>query len=146
MRTLTLYRFRSSDEGTLGAILDEAWEPIVLTIELPWVDNKRNLSCIPPGEYNVDYLPRSGSGKYNKTYWIRGVPSRSQVLIHSGNWAGSIKKGYRTHSNGCPLVGTRFGRLGGQMAVLASKIGMNKLRREIGEESFRLTVIDGTEV
>ena len=144
MRHLRLYRFESDDCGTYGVLVDENFEKVCVTGELPWRNNRPNRSCIPPGEYVADYMERSGSGRYKKVYWVRGVPGRSAILIHSGNVMGDVEKGYITHSNGCPLVGVKFGKLGGQNAVLASRIALGTLREEIGEQSFKLTVIDRT--
>jgi hypothetical protein len=103
------------------------------TLERPWLDNRSNVSCIPNGEYECSYLPRSGSGRYVKVWHVRAVPDRSGILIHRGNLV--------SHSKGCILVGERHGRLAGQPAVLASRTAMRKLRELVGENGFDLNIV-----
>jgi hypothetical protein len=57
------------------------------TLELAWKDNANKISCIPEGVYTV--VPRH-SAKYGRHLHITNVPGRSFVLIHWGNYAGSI--------------------------------------------------------
>lgn len=102
-------------------------------IERPWLNNARNISCIPAGTYQVDYLERSASGKYKKVYHVRNVPNRGGILIHNGNLV--------THSKGCLINGLRAGYLGGARAVLSSRSAMRKLREVVGQESFTLEII-----
>ena len=64
------------------------------TLELPWKNNKRNISCIPEGTYEVK---KRYSEKYKNHFHILNVPDRAYILIHSGN--------YYTHTKGCILVG-----------------------------------------
>lgn len=123
---LDLYRFHSDDEGTLGLLMAEGLEICVMG-ELPWRDNRQDVSCIPVGTYTVDYLPRSASGKYRDVYHVRNVPGRGGILIHPGNFTGDKARGYRTHSWGCLLPGSRLGRLQGQRAVLASRAALRRL-------------------
>jgi len=49
-------------------------------LERPWENNKSNISCIPAGMYEVDYLPRSASGKYKAVWHIKSVPARLGIL------------------------------------------------------------------
>lgn len=105
---------------------------IFRTLEPPWENNQRNISCIPEGTYQTVYLPKSASGKYRKVWHLRNVKDRSAILIHNGNLV--------DHTRGCILVGTRFGRLGGKPAVLSSRTGMRKLLELIGEQGFTLHV------
>jgi len=60
------------------------------TIELPWLENKRRVSCIPENRYRVyrRYTPRFG--------WhclVESVPGRDGILIHSFNNALKESKG-----------------------------------------------------
>ncbi|MFC4722236.1 DUF5675 family protein [Geojedonia litorea] len=52
------------------------------TIELPWKDNKRTVSCIPEGIYEI--VPRF-STKFSHHLLVKGVPDRSLILIHPAN-------------------------------------------------------------
>lgn len=67
--------------GTNG----EIWlsdELVCYSIELPWLDNLRNISCIPEGTYSL-------SKRYSKRFgWhilIKNVPARSGILFHPAN-------------------------------------------------------------
>lgn len=91
------------------------------SLELPWRDNARNISCIPAGTYRCTWHK---SPRFGWTYWVRNVPDRSGILFHAGNWAGDTSHGYRTHSWGCILLGRRRGMLKGQQAVLASRLAV----------------------
>lgn len=65
------------------------------TLELPWKDNQRNMSCIPAGQYTVKLL---FSPKHDRKIWhITGVPGRDDVEIHIGNTT--------LDTLGCVLVG-----------------------------------------
>ena len=64
------------------------------TLELKWRDNKKRISCIPPGEYKV---VKRHSSKYKNHFHILDVPNRSYILIHNGN--------YNHQTKGCVLVG-----------------------------------------
>lgn len=57
---------------------------ICYTIELPWLNNTRRISCIPEGEYEI--VPFK-SKKHGDVYTLKGVPGRSAILIHAANIA-----------------------------------------------------------
>ena len=71
------------DRGTNGHIF---WEPhhlpLVRTIELPWLDNKPGISCIPEGTYN---LKLRYSRKFKTHILIEGVENRKLILFHPAN-------------------------------------------------------------
>lgn len=127
MTQYNLHRGPSSDKGTFG-ILSHKGEPIALTCEMPWKDNKRAVSCIPKGEYSC--VTRV-SPKYKKHWHLTNVSGRSFILIHQGNTILDIK--------GCILVGDLFGTVRGLPAVLNSVKTMNKLRASL-PDSFTLIV------
>lgn len=52
------------------------------TIELPWKDNRRSVSCIPEGVYEV--VPRF-STKFNHHLLVKEVKNRNLILIHPAN-------------------------------------------------------------
>lgn len=131
MKKAYLFRYEKRDTHTLGVFVVGGQK--FYTIERPWLDNRRNISCIPTGTYWVDYLPRSASGKYKKCYHVKSVPNRGGILIHNGNLV--------RHSKGCIIFGLKPGNLGGQRAVLSSRTALRKLRQIIGEERFTLEVI-----
>ena len=136
---LTLYRIYSGDQGTIGELVYNGVR-ICFINELPWRDNQKNISHIPEGVYQVNYLPRSGSGKYRDVYHITNVPGRNGVLMHAGNLAGDIYKLFKTHSWGCLLPGLRLGRLSSQRSVLASRAALRKLHTITKRKNFTLEV------
>ena len=136
-RKVTLCRLSRSDQGTEGILLAGNFN--CNTLELPWRDNVRRLSCIPPGEYDVEIR---NSNKYGRVYWVRKVPERTYILIHSGNFAGDETKGFKTHVMGCILLGQKMGFLGGQRAVLNSRITVRRFMDELDYNAFKLSVLE----
>ena len=68
-------------EGTQGTIV---WNGTLVcyTIELPWLQNKRRISCIPEGEY---VLQKRFSPKFKWHIHLKNVPGRDFILIHPAN-------------------------------------------------------------
>jgi len=91
-RVIILERQVNYHNSTLGEILVKG---ITFdTIELPWKDNKKNISCIPPGVYTWQKIKRTSNGK--NALYIRGVKDRTEILIHYGTMP--------QHSEGCILL------------------------------------------
>lgn len=138
MKTAALVRFPGHDQGTLGMVLAPGGFRCH-SMELPDRDNVQNVSRIPAGEYLCTWHK---SPKFGQCYWVRGVPGRSAILIHPGNLAGDVGKGYRTHSWGCLLLGKHRGNLNGQAAVLASRPAVRGFNEAMGQENFTLKVVE----
>lgn len=134
-RIVILTRLRASAQGTFGVLASPGFFGHMA--ELPWRDNLPNVSCIPAGEYRC--VPRV-SARYGRHYHLLGVPGRSMILIHSGNWAGDVGQGYRTHSQGCLLTGRHVGVLDGQAAVLSSRAALSDLLAALCEQPFTLRI------
>ena len=132
-----LYRFFSSDQGTLGKLMVDTFS--CYTLEPPWKNNQRSVSCIPIGEYRVVKIV---SPKFGISYWITSVEGRSGILIHSGNLAGDVSLGYKTNSNGCILLGEKVGTLQGQLAVLLSRPAITRFMNYMSNEGFTLDVVN----
>lgn len=113
---IELKRISYSDRGTFGVLLKDKI-PLCLTLEDPWKDNKKNVSCIPEGKYKC--VPHNGT-KYKNVWRIKNVIGRSAILIHAGNT--------ENDTEGCILVGQSFGRLGDKVAVLNSQNTLAQLR------------------
>lgn len=134
---ITLHRQPSKDEGTFGRMkLPNGQE--LMTLECPWLDNRRRVSCIPTGTYEV--LPHV-SKKFGKCFWVQDVPGRSEILFHVGNWAGNSEKGYRTDSLGCILVGTSTAFIKGQLGISNSRHAMDVFLKTV-TEPFTLQIGD----
>ncbi|MCB0439606.1 MAG: hypothetical protein KDD20_12775 [Mangrovimonas sp.] len=69
------------EEGTNGALFNSG-KFLCHTIELPWKDNKRNISCIPEGVYEVE--PRF-SKRFKHHLILKAVKGRSFILFHPAN-------------------------------------------------------------
>jgi hypothetical protein len=85
---LKLTRFYFPD-GTNGKLeVDNVL--ICFTIELPWLDNKNRVSCIPEGNY---YLRKRYSDKFNWHIGLLDVMERKFILFHPANNALKELKG-----------------------------------------------------
>jgi Family of unknown function (DUF5675) len=93
---VTLKRERSTDQGTFGLLSFGDWS--TRTIELPWRENARRISCIPVGRYECSLV---NSPRFGRVYGVRDVYGRSNILIHSANLAGDVMRGFDTHLQGC---------------------------------------------
>ena len=138
MIRIGLRRLEHTDDGTFGVfILPQG--AFCYSLELPWKDNQRNVSCIPLGEYLC--TPRF-SNKFGKTYHVQNVPDRSYILIHAGNLGGDTSLGRTTHLAGCIAPGQYLGTIEGQRAVLSSRSALSRLHSALGWKDFTLVVED----
>ena len=80
---------RTEDDGvqTLGRL--EYGSFVCNTLELAWKNNQRNISSIPKGTYDVKWTFSPKFMKY--TYEIQGVPNRSGIRMHTGNYFTQIQ-------------------------------------------------------
>lgn len=138
MRQAFLKRIKSSnlDHGTPGIFTSDKGFTC-RTLELPWKDNESNISCIPAGTYLCTYRY---SKKYSRHYLLHNVDGRTYILTHSGNLAGDVSKGLKTHSHGCILVGKYHGSIKKQFAVLCSKPTLRRLVDHFEKQSFELEI------
>jgi hypothetical protein len=96
------------------------------TLELPWRDNDRSVSCIPAGVYPCEWtltyaIPRAR---------VRDVPGRVGIQIHVGNSTREI--------SGCILAGMAWaGR-----NLVHSKMAMLELYKATKCAPFELEVVD----
>lgn len=130
-----LQRVESGDQGTFGVL--RAGDYICHSIELPWRENRRRISHIPKGRYPCNLIL---SPRFGYSYWVQQVPGRSEILIHTGAWAGDTEKGFRTHSAGCILLGEKRGIAQDQKCVLISRPAVNRLREVFDGKPFTLTI------
>tara|TARA_R100001369_G_scaffold73844_1_gene102480 strand:+ start:376 stop:858 length:483 start_codon:yes stop_codon:yes gene_type:complete len=94
---LLLIRDTFSEISTIGELFLDG-ERMCDTLELPWKDNQKNISCIPEGEYKVRLrLARESATRDYLHLLVQDVPNRKWVLIHRGN--------YPSQTQGCILVG-----------------------------------------
>ena len=128
---LLLIRDTFSKESTIGELFLNG-ERICDTLENPWLDNQRRISCIPEGEYPVRLrYPRESGSKEYLHLLVQDVPNRDMVLFHIGNTAKDTR--------GCVLVG-----LGSKQNIVNnSRLAMDLLMKEIinlGGENINLII------
>ena len=102
------------------------------TLELPFLDNKVGISCIPFGNYKVE---KRQNDRFGSHFHVKDVEGRSMILIHLGN--------YHRNTSGCILVGSEHKYLDTDncLDVVDSRITMKKLV-EIMPSNFDLTITD----
>lgn len=112
---------------TPKTVIGELWHNDTLisyTVELPWRDNLRNISCIPEGVYA---LGKHNSTKFGTCPIVRNVPGRAGILFHAANDADDTD-GY-SELRGCiaPVTWVRIGNgtVKGMESRRANKIVTN---------------------
>jgi len=130
MKHFELIRVTGIEDGTFGVLLDDK-VPFCLTVERPWLNNKKGESCIPFGEY---LCRRMQSPRFGNTFEVINVPNRTAILFHKGN--------VEDDSHGCIIVGEQYESLYGKTAVLASGKAMTEfLDRTSGIDEFLFSVV-----
>ena len=116
---LLIIRDTFTKESTIGELFLNG-ERMCDTLELPWKDNQRNISCIPEGVYKVRLrLARESATRDYLHLLVQDVPNRDWILFHRGNPAKDTR--------GCILLG-----LGTQHNVVQnSRLAMDLLIKEI---------------
>lgn len=101
------------------------------TLELPWLNNKKQTSCIPTGTYHVI---KHNSPTFGKCFKVLDVPGRADILFHRGN--------YNKDTKGCLLVGKDFIDINedGTTDITASGATFETMMAHL-PESFELTII-----
>jgi hypothetical protein len=103
---------------------------ICLTLEQPWRENRKGISCIPEEEY---LLTKFKSIKHPHTYCVYNVPYRTGILFHVGNGLGDTQ--------GCILTGTEFAGTG--IRILNSKVGFKQFMNAMkGRETDRMLIME----
>lgn len=126
--------------GKLFVINQDIIEFDCHTLELGWHGNKKDISCIPIGEYTIK---KRFSDKYGEHWHIQNVPDRDMILIHTGNYAGSNNP--RTNepdTHGCILIGLGLADINGDgyMDVTESKNAMEQLNEILTGQEYKLIV------
>jgi hypothetical protein len=117
---------------TFGVLFRDDGIPFALTLERPWLNNQRGVSCIYPGTYRA---VRHRSPKFGETFWLQDVPGRSEILFHKGN--------IDDDSRGCILVGEQFNPVRGEDGITASREGFAEFMRLLdGKNEFTIEIKD----
>jgi len=127
MTTITIDS-KSFDDCTIGRLKYKGFQ--CLTLELPWLGNKPNVSCIPKGLYRArkHVSPHNGD-----VIEIVDVWDRTHIQVHSGNYTSQIL--------GCILVGDSIKDINndGVLDVTNSKATLKKLLAVLPNE-FQLMI------
>jgi len=128
---LLILRDTFTENSTIGELFLND-EFMCDTLENPYLDNQRNISCIPEGQYSVRLRTARESATRDYLHLlVKDVPNRDYILFHIGN---SPKD-----TSGCILVG--IGRE--QDAVNNSRLAMDLVIKEIlnlGGENINLII------
>lgn len=117
---LILVRTKEPSGRTIGAFMvvndNGGIEYTCASLELPWRNNKRDVSCIPPDTYKLTKTLESPSFKYPH-FDIHNVMGRSYIKIHVLN--------YVEQTRGCPGCGETVSEDGNN--IWNSKKALSKL-------------------
>lgn len=120
---LILTRLCSNAHRVQGVLIHDR-KILCHTLELPFLGNIQNKSCIPEGEYPCI---KAESPKFGSCILLKNTAPRSSILIHPGN---SIRD-----TRGCILPGLYFE----DDFIVASRVAMDRILRAV-PSSFNLIV------
>lgn len=127
-----LSTFKNNNNGQLSSFL-------CYTLELPWKDNQRNISCIKQDVYGAYY---EFSPRFNRELLtLEDKHGRSYIRFHAGNRP--------EHTQGCILVGRRAERDLISNSREAEDALKKFVTRKLGEEksqepgNIRVKIIQG---
>lgn len=128
---LNLVRDTFTDDEVLGKMYINH-EFICHTIERPWKDNQKGISCVPEGVYPLklrysNVVKKSSGGKYTEGYEVTNVPNRTYIMLHPANYSSQL--------GGCIAPGLERGNLHGKQAVLQSRDAFDKLMDRLDERN-----------
>lgn len=122
--TMTVERNATCNNGEVtGRLLVDGTE-VAKTFELPWRNNEKDISQIPPGTYPA--FIRS-DGDLGWRVELRNVPDRVNVQLHVGN--------YTSQTEGCILLGTSITRSGSTCATHGSRPAFEAVRQSMQKAS-----------
>ncbi|TVP15379.1 DUF5675 family protein [Shewanella sp. KCT] len=134
---LTLFR-RYFSHGTFGELKDANGRLLAVTVECPWENNQKGISCIPEGTYQLQRHVSPSKGDCfaiigpSHGVTLYGPSQRTHCLIHIANRASELE--------GCIAPGKRFGSVGDEWAVLSSRQALDELRELIGDNDCTLVI------
>lgn len=135
MKKVVLKRLEDNGIQTMGEFSFESIEGFKITmisLELPWKNNSKNISCIPKGVYKVK---TTYSNKFKKNMWqIMDVSDRTGIRIHSATYFSDLQ--------GCIALGLSSKDINkdGNMDILQSKKAIEIAMHHLGGE-FELEIV-----
>ncbi len=140
MRTKVIDIFRTTGAPSRAqrGVLCMDGEPLCVTLELPWRENAKDISCIPAGIYTCRRTFKrttKGGMEIPETFEIMRVSNRSGVLFHVGN--------YPHDTHGCILLGTSFATASPDPMICQSTSAFRNFMKEMQEvNDFSLRIIN----
>lgn len=140
----------SSDQGTPGKLFtpDNGY----YTNELPKRDVwESGFTCIPLPPPNKDFdnkpvylCKKLWSPKHGRDiYHVTGVANCEAIEIHSGNYAGDTRKGFKSDVTGCIILGLEATYpKDGQFFISRSKEALKRFEAEMNGEDFTLSITE----
>ena len=115
----------SYDDCTIGRLWCGDFQ--CMALELPWLNNAKNVSCIPAGTYRYNFRL---SPKNGPVLELKAVKDRTYIQIHAGNFTSQIE--------GCILVGDGLKDINSDSItdVTNSKTTLKKLVDVAGDSGF----------
>lgn len=102
------------------------------SLELPYLQNQRRISCFEPGVYPLE---KYVSSKFGECFAINDVPGRDHLRIHAGNFSHQIL--------GCLLPGSHFAHIDGDdLLDVANSTATLKKLLELLPDKTTIKVID----
>lgn len=131
-KILELVRLSTSMLGTVGVFLDDGI-PLCLSLEEPWLNNERSISCIPEGAYDCTWERHPQFSHAKRIARLSKVPDRSGILIHPGNTLDDIE--------GCIIPGKDFSIRNSKLFLEFSTYSLDKIRIAVDDKPFILNII-----
>lgn len=105
------------------------------SLELPWKNNEKNVSCVPPGVYQL--IPYT-SPKHDSTWYLENTDlgvggagaHRSFCEIHSANWASQLEGCIALGLDDKPMYNPAEGEI--VAAVEQSMLAINRIKNVLG--------------
>lgn len=135
---MIIQRIQQTDKSFIGWLIDGTGPRFAFTLELPWLNNEPNRSCIPSATYTCDRIPIEPKSDliwmkirygYEDIFEIKDVPNRSGIRFHIGDFPGNTK--------GCILIGSGAGQ---DRLFDSAKAYADFYKRMEGINSFQLAI------
>lgn len=125
MKTIYLIRTEQTNKYVLGQL--NYGITFLQTLELPYRDNQKNISCIPPGHYRISI--RYSPGFKRKVLMLNDVPGRKYIYFHAANMVSQLR--------GCIAVGLDLDFRNNMPFLLNARKAENLLFRQVEKDIIK---------
>lgn len=131
-----LTRIKDDGKQTVGGLFSDSAVPYFRcdTLELPWLADAPNISCIPIGIYKVKWTYSQRHGKY--MYQIMDIPNRTGIRFDVANYAKQLL--------GCVALGKGYGDINdnGKIDILHSQLTNDLFNAYFRKQDFTLKIVE----